>query len=483
MTRNCLVFLGLITCFPAFCQKEANIWYFGDKAGLDFNANDPFPLTDGEMNAIAGCAVISDPNSGELLFYSNGEAVWNRNHIIMPGGANLTGDKTATQAALIVPAPGRSNLYYLFSVSSADITNGIFSQIHYSIINMDLNGGLGDIIDSTKNTFLVGNVTEKLTAVPHANGEDYWLITHEVNSNGFFLFEITAEGISEPISQHIGSAHNVDSGSPEFAGYLKASPDGSMLAAAVTSAGYFRPFDLFDFNNATGVLSNYRTLGNFDVQYGVSFSPDNTKLYLSGISESFDDADFLYQFDLNAEDIASSRVGLDKNFGRLAAYALQLAPNGKIYGAGAPSTSFEENNTWHGMVVIEKPNEEGLDCGYKLTQFNFGEGRVQNGLPNFIENVFNNLTDRHNPNVPCSKNTLLSIIPNPANDYLQLQIPERCFEQQGLLNIYNALGQSLARYMVNDNVFSIEVSHLASGIYFAALYMPKYKIVKKFMKE
>ncbi|WP_168196962.1 hypothetical protein [Flavobacterium alkalisoli] len=33
-----------------YAQKEANIWYFGQHAGLDFNSGIPVPLLDGQIN-------------------------------------------------------------------------------------------------------------------------------------------------------------------------------------------------------------------------------------------------------------------------------------------------------------------------------------------------------------------------------------------------------------------------------------------------
>jgi len=65
-----------------YSQKEANIWYFGENAGLDFNSGVPVALLDGQLNTREGCATISDKN-GNLLFYTDGITVWNRSHKIM----------------------------------------------------------------------------------------------------------------------------------------------------------------------------------------------------------------------------------------------------------------------------------------------------------------------------------------------------------------------------------------------------------------
>ncbi len=69
-----------------FAQKEANIWYFGRNAGIDFNTTPPTALTDGEINTLEGCTTFSDKN-GNLLFYvgapnstSNLLTVWDKTH-------------------------------------------------------------------------------------------------------------------------------------------------------------------------------------------------------------------------------------------------------------------------------------------------------------------------------------------------------------------------------------------------------------------
>ena len=106
-----ILFLFSLVCEA---QRENNIWYFGDKAGLDFNSGNPVNLTDGAINTIEGCASISNP-SGQLLFYTDGIKVWNRNHQIMPNGADLSGNSSSTQSGIIVPKPNSNTIYYLFT--------------------------------------------------------------------------------------------------------------------------------------------------------------------------------------------------------------------------------------------------------------------------------------------------------------------------------------------------------------------------------
>ena len=76
--------LSFLFCLNlVFSQGEANIWYFGGNAGLDFNSGSPVALTGSQMSTEEGCSTISN-SSGQLLFYTDGITVWDRNHNIIP---------------------------------------------------------------------------------------------------------------------------------------------------------------------------------------------------------------------------------------------------------------------------------------------------------------------------------------------------------------------------------------------------------------
>ena len=115
-----LLFLFFIAAF-VFGQKQGNIWYFGDHAGLDFNSGSPVAITNGQTylvdNHNEGTSVICD-SAGALLFYSNGQQIWNKNHVTMFNGYNLLGHLSSTHAAFIVPLPGSERLFYLFTADA-----------------------------------------------------------------------------------------------------------------------------------------------------------------------------------------------------------------------------------------------------------------------------------------------------------------------------------------------------------------------------
>lgn len=298
-------------------QKQGNIWYFGNKAGLDFNSGTPVPLLDGQLHTYEGCATIADAE-GNLLFYTDGISVWNKNHHFMPNGTGLMGDNSSTQSGIIVPLPNSSDLCYIFTVDERAGSKGL----HYSLVDMTLDGGLGDI--TTKNVSLLSRCTEKITAIHHKNKKDIWVIAHAWDSDAFYVWLINETGISTtPNIFKVGSIHG--GGVSNSIGYLKASPNGSKIALAVYVNAKF--IEVFDFDNATGAITNPLKFTGFGAggPYGIEFSPNSQLLYVSeGEGETK-----LYQYNLSLNDITqinNTRVEVfrDQNFG-----ALQLASDEK----------------------------------------------------------------------------------------------------------------------------------------------------------
>jgi hypothetical protein len=228
-----------------YSQNEATHWCFGHKAGFRFSRNGPNQILACSMNAQHGSAVMSDKNTGELLFYTNGRNVWNRHHARMPHSRDFPEDcwSSITQSALIVPHPGDDTKYYIFAIYLSERPGGdifirqncdveswyereYYCDLRYSLLDVTLDGGLGDIVENQKNILLQTDVTHKLTAVPHVNGRDYWIVAHEFNGNGFYAYPLTSHGIGDPVVTHIGSVHIRKPGDffpdEEARGYMKA---------------------------------------------------------------------------------------------------------------------------------------------------------------------------------------------------------------------------------------------------------------------
>ena len=360
----CLLILNSFSV--AFAQQGgiANNWFFGNMAGVNFSSGSPVAIH-GPINTYEGVSAVSNL-AGNLLFSTDGTRVYNKNNLQMPNGNGLFGNPSSTQSGVIVPNPANSQQYYIFTTTDVAGPSGV----RYSLVDMNLAGGLGDV--TTKNVPLLTPATEKLTAVKHCNNTDYWVLCHEWESDAFYAYQVSSAGISAPVISHVGSVHQNTNSSwgmgSETIGYLKSSPDAKKLAAAIYGMEN-ESVELFDFDNLTGVISNPIVLPIGGGAYGVSFSPDNSKLYIGFL-------DSLVQYDLSVSPIKACLLSAD---GNTLPSALQLGPDRKIYVALA----FEAR-----LGVINKPNEAGLACDYVKNGVDLSPDSSTFGLPNFPDNLF-----------------------------------------------------------------------------------------------
>lgn len=248
MRNICLVLVSVVISSCAYSQREANNWYFGKYAALNFNGTSPQVQYNSQMHAYEGCSSISD-RIGNLLFYSNGYFIWNRNHqrMLYNNGIAFIGDNAdGTQTGVIIPWPDNDSLYFVFSIGQ------LGGHLYYSVVNINRNGGLGEVV--VNKVLLLTNVCEKLTAIKHCNKHDFWAVTRKFNSDSYYSFLISSAGISTvPVISSTGN-FIMDSNGQEFdkaMGYLKNSPNGRMLAAAHFMSDYI---ELTDFNSSTGAL-------------------------------------------------------------------------------------------------------------------------------------------------------------------------------------------------------------------------------------
>lgn len=357
--RLLLIGILLFSVVLTVGQQNDN-WFLGHFAKMEFGSGTALAAS-GPLEALEGTASISDAN-GAVLFYTEGTTVWDRNDNVMPNGSGLLGGSSSTQAALIVPKPGACGIYYVFTTED-HFGNGDF---RYSVVDMCLNSGMGDVVPGQKNILVATSCSEKITAVPHDNGTDYWVITHELGGNAFHAFRLTPNGLlPNPVTTAIGSSH----ASNCMIGPLKASHDGEHL---VCEATFCNICEMFDFDASTGIVSNainlvsqYGLPGGF---YGVEFSPSDNVLYLATTWINCR----LYQIDL----LTSTLLQLQSINGNYQLGALQLAPDGRIYMARTNQPFLD---------VINDPDVSGAGCNYLPAGFALAPGTTSDvGMPCMI---------------------------------------------------------------------------------------------------
>jgi DNA-binding beta-propeller fold protein YncE len=382
--------------------KRTYHWYFGNKAGIDFSSGSPVAVTNSAMNSIEGCASISD-TAGNLLFYTDGDTVYDKNHQIMPNGTGLMGHWSAWQNSLIVPQPGNNDIYYIFTGDAFE--NSFMNGIRYSIVDMTLNLGMGDV--TAKNILMVSPNAEGLAAVHHSNCQDIWVICHKDSTNDFYSYLLTSTGLSPPIITTIGNCINAHYGT--ILG-IKFSPDGSMLATNNFFDYGFNPavrdtLELYLFDKANGILNNKVLLPDSAI-YGYSFSPDNKKLYVStGLYTTK-----VYQYDLSIysqSSIATSKTLIYETAPSTYYLEMQITPAGKIYLAKYSKDT---------LSVIDSPNLAGGACNYLDNGFHLAGRNANYSLPNFIESYFDTATCFVGIVEHANESEQIFVYPNPFNE-------------------------------------------------------------------
>ena len=395
---------------------------------------------------------------GNLLFYSNGCAVLNREAKIMPDGDSLNYDiwqdlsgwndcirlgYPGTQNIMILNDPGNENEYYIIHKPRVfeSWENHSMKYMWYSKVDMNLDNGKGDV--TKKNIDLYSerqSLSSYLTAIKHANGNDWWIIQPIQDSNIYVRFLIDETGIHKETDQSIGKVFDWNASA---SGTAKFSPDGAKYAYYNESDGLL----LFDFDRSAGVLGNYQRVVPFDttgqaIFCSVEWSPNSRYIYTATQTK-------LHQVDTWEENLKDGvkLIGVydgTKNPFPNTFFLMAQGPDCRIY-----MCSTSGNETYH---VINKPDELGAACDF-----------VQNGIKLPYEAGFGSM-----PNFPrfrvdevekCDP-TIVSVFgdyvwyrrdikvwPNPSTGIFNIELPD---VGAGKLVVSNINGQVLYEKEVSN---------------------------------
>lgn len=364
-------------------MKEAGQWYFGVYAGVNFNSGDALAETS-QPNAFKTpiCPAVVSDSAGNLMFMTNGKQIFNMNFDMI--GDGLYGHYSCSQPAIVIPKPDDPYRYYVITSDSYRNINGD-QGLNYTEVSMNANSYQGLVVALNTNLIPSG-MDGRLSAVKHANGKDFWLISHKWGSNEFCSFRITAGGVDDNyVSSSLGSIHDGDN---NLLGFMKASPDGSRLAVTQYERG---TIEFFNFNNENGQVSAaISSPADYYGAYGLEFSQDNSKAYITTLDYANIIPAFpseIIQFDLESSDIFGTATHLHASTDGFRYAALQLGNNGRIYMAKSI------NATTHSdfLGVVFNPNRAGTNCNFNSldatpdTEFSLGGRQSFWGLPNVVQ--------------------------------------------------------------------------------------------------
>ncbi|MBX7172038.1 MAG: FG-GAP repeat protein [Pyrinomonadaceae bacterium] len=418
LTFACLI-LTLLS-INIFAQNEAKVWTFGSGAKIDFNPTTPTASYINTINTLEGSSAISDTN-GNLIFYTDGVTVWDKNNNQMPNGTGLKGHSSSVQSGLIVPCS--CNKYLIFTPGVMD--NNYDNGLNYSVVDMTLNNGLGEVTTPITKNLIATQVSEKLAGVSDGNG-NYWVVAHTIGDNNFHAFKVTtgsncSVSTSAKISS-IGTKYE-PLGTPDiFSGHypnrrfgvgtMKFSPDGTKLGVTGFSYENNGFVELFNFDRTTGAITDVNSSGtyrNVAKYYGLEFSPDSTKLY---VTTSWDTSQ-LHQYDANAVSATTfknskrlihnfpigSLVDSSAHNGRLA--QLQLAPNGRIYVARFNQSFISSINNPNVAATSNTTTVNAAAVGFTNQSIQLASGsNSKMGLPTVVAGSF---TCDESPTPPAAK--------------------------------------------------------------------------------
>ncbi len=453
MKKVTLTFILILIIQFLYAQKEGNMWYFGQYCGLDFNSGSPIPLINGAMSTNEGCSSICD-SSGNLLFYTDGITIWNRNHLPMPNGTGLSGSQTSTQSGMIIKKPGAQNIYYVFS---------LFTDFCYSVVDMTLDHGLGDVTEAKNIMIMKDANSEKQCATHHGNGIDVWITLNTLNS--FHSYLLTSSGLSlSPVTSTVGTLSGFGPGQ------MQLSPLGNKIAFGIVCVSPGNPnIVLFDYDNNSGIVSNNIDISNGSPQcYGIEFSPDGSKLYSTGNTGFTQNV--IYQYDLNAGSaaaIVASQIMIGQAVSPyVTVTGLEIGPDLKIY---------ISRRTRNFLAVINNPNLQGLSSNYIDSALYLGSGVCLHGLPHLISDYWT---------MPLASSTLylknkITISPNPATEYINVE-SEISYKNRKI-TFYDITGKKHLEVIINSTLQKIDISKLPKGLYLIVSLDQKEKVIDKIL--
>ena len=405
-------------------------------------------------------------SNGQIILMTDNCDVFDANFEIIQGGDTLNpgytyndyctnGDYPYSQSAVFVPDLASDSIIYLLH-KDGDIwpaMQGYVCENFYCSI----------IIRKTDSSYYIKEkkillndnmINNRLTAIAHSDGKRWWTWTAGYDSNVFYKYLIGGQNIVEgPFEQAIGvplKNKELDLGQTAF------SPDATKLAINNEKHGVM----LYDFNNTTGELSNYKSIPyeNMETALGLVFSSDSRFIYTNT-------AEDMYQIDLHNNDEvihlghyrSQAPNGWPVGLG-----SMYLGPDCRIYVSSGTTTPF--------IHVIHHPNAKGKDCTfeeraiYTPTRLNFDLPNIPmyrfNGscdstlvwkIPVGVEEVINNKNNIH-------------VFPNPTSSSISVYSDEKYIN--AMLTIYDIHGKETRREAGLTYTDTIDLAQLSAGIYY-----------------
>jgi hypothetical protein len=364
-------------------NPKSNFYMYGFSTAAILNANNTLTYSSWTRTQFEGCAQLNDPNTGNLIFTTDGANVYNPSGITIPNGTGLRGTNSSTNAATIIPM----NIDYGYLVNTSDIvpaTNSTFLNnfAYYSMYQLGNVGGLYNpsINSNKKNIQLLAPGIDQFgekTVVVRRNGDlGFYLIMHSAEgpNNKIVVFKNVGTDIVHSGTFSAGTTVNTDNGQMR-----STDVDANGNCKIIAAYSMAKKIDVYNFNYNTGILSlltTYNLSSYSATPYGLEISPDGKIVYFSdyttfGRMFSIDLSTSIIHFFQN---LSTTQVSGQSTYGRFG--QIQNLDNGQMYFT-AYSRLF--------IFRISNPNTFGLlsTYGFSSTNSMLTNSGLRFGLPNY----------------------------------------------------------------------------------------------------
>ena len=351
-------------------QLTGNIWYFNDSLGLKFGDQNVSKLYDGVTKNNGGTSVLSMDDS--LVIYTDGLNAWNTKHKPIQNGTNILGNNGQSTLFLQLAQDSVIHLFTTYNVSNYWSKDSSINGIYHSVIIPDPSNPNNFI--HTKNTKLVQGSNGSISAKKASSFNGYWILFPEWNTTNILIYKLDKNGLKlhrrESVlpQKHIGFSQ------------LKISPNGNFVSLVSSDilSSYNSHICIYNFNNQTGELTNYRSIMHF-FSRGLEFSPNESFLYIMGYPRSILDSLERGIYQVNIDSIFVNSTLNNSNSTLLYKTAsdlsvMSLTPHGQIF--------ITYLSAGRGFSAILEPDSLGLGCEFRQDYITFNNRAHNGSIPN-----------------------------------------------------------------------------------------------------
>jgi len=511
MKKNVLIIFGILLFGNLHAQFQDRIWIFGrpfsgnTNATLYFgNLSNPVPALPGGQpfnittsNGFEEWAVVTNPETGNLVFYTDGIQVFDKFHTLIdidttvPGYESLGANPSSSQpvAISIVPRSGANSFYIFSNETGANAASVDIGHITYRLYN-----AVSDVFGPIQNlpgTYGMSDVTEGMKIIPCETDSDVlWLITSLFPVTGmqnrYAIYKINQSLVTYQGSVDMGPA-KLESGGTGASPIINITYTEANTALGMSRVGFSIQhtssifvcnFDNINGQFLTGTLKSYQTGYSSYIPsvYDLEFSPNGQFLYYS-VYYSTGTTNSLFQ--INLQDSVLSSI-LVNQFNNRYAGGLKLAPDGLIY--HIHDCGYYSDTTRLGRILL--PDVEfvpGVTVFNQFYQENFQKYPhvYATGLNEFLvlPTILTGVSDQ-SPQIDLAD---IYVYPNPGSDYITIK--SATLLKNGVVSLYNIQGQLLLQQDITPDETLLDVSELSKGIYvLSVIYNDKTKVLR-FVKE